>query len=260
MNNNLVVLAIGDVVGPDAVSYIEANLADIKREYNVSFTVINCENAAKDNGVDIQSAEALIRCGADVLTSGNHIWKRREIYNYLDDEKNIIRPANYPPEAPGFGYTIHDAGGFRVLVMNALGTVYMEALSCPFAAVEKILSDNAGKYDFSVLDIHAEATAEKLAMANYFDGKINVIFGTHTHVQTADERIFPNGTGYITDLGMTGPINSVLGVKPEIIIKKLRTHMPMKFEIASGKILLNGAVFTIDTGSGRVLSAKRITR
>ena len=256
----ITVLAVGDVVGNESVKYVQKHLSGIKKEYNVDFTVLNCENSADSNGVEIQGAEALFSAGADVLTSGNHIWKRHQIQDYLDDNKNILRPANYPPEAPGMGHTICEVNGIRILVMNLLGTVYLDPLACPFMTAEKILSRENGRYDLSILDFHAEATSEKLAMAYEFDGRINVIFGTHTHVQTADERIMPKGTGYITDIGMTGPDNSVLGVCPELIIKKLKTHMPVKFELAKGDFSLCGAVFEIDADSKRVISVQRIKK
>ncbi len=165
---------------------------------------------------------------------------------------------NYPSVCPGHGSVIVSRGDKRVLVINALGTVFMDPFDNPFDAVDRVLEREAGKYDYSVLDIHAEATSEKQAIANYFDGRINIIFGTHTHVQTADERILPKGSGYITDLGMTGPLDSVLGIKTDIIIEKFRTHMPTRFEIAEGALELQGAVFTLGINTGRAIEIKRL--
>ncbi len=252
------ILAIGDVVGPAAVEALEHRLYGIRARHTAHFTVVNGENAAIGNGLDVASAKSLLYAGADVLTTGNHVWQKREIYDFLRDSDRVIRPANYPSAAPGAGYTLYNADGVRILVMNVMGCIYMEPLDDPFVAVERILDREKGHYDISVLDIHAEATGEKLALAKYFDGRISVIFGTHTHVQTADACILKGGTGYITDLGMTGPIDSILGVKNEIIIEKLRTKLPRRFEIAEGPLRLCGAVFTVDTETGVCLEVQGV--
>ena len=177
---------------------------------------------------------------------GNHTYGRRDFYSFLSDSNAVIRPANYPPLAPGAGYAICSMQGYRLLCINILGTALMEPLACPFATVDAILKREAGQYDSALLDIHAEATSEKLALARYFDGRIPVMFGTHTHVQTADEQILPCGSGYITDLGMTGPTNGIIGSEPAAVIERFRTKMPAHFQVADGPIQAQGALFELD--------------
>ncbi|MBR6922411.1 MAG: YmdB family metallophosphoesterase, partial [Clostridia bacterium] len=189
------ILALGDVSGPTGVKAVTDRLYDIRRDENIDFVVCNGENSAATNGIDARTGNELIKYGVDCITTGNHVFKRREIREYLDETKNIVRPGNFPPEVAGVGYTILPEKGLNILIMNVLGVVYLEPLACPFRTVEKMLRAAQGKYDISVLDVHAEATSEKIAMSHYFDGKIDIIFGTHTHVQTADERIMPKGTG-----------------------------------------------------------------
>ena len=257
--NNFKILAIGDVVGPEAVKYISENLWAYRKANAVNMVVCNAENSAPGNGLDIESAEALLSAGCDILTGGNHSFKRREIRRYLETSRTVIRPANYPYGTPGNGYTFANIDGYRVLVINVLGTIYLEPLACPFSTVERILERESGRYDFAVLDIHAEATSEKIALGRYFDGKINVIFGTHTHVPTADMMILPNKSGYVTDLGMSGPPDGVLGVRADIIIEKLRAKLPVKFELAEGATEVQAVLFSLDTASGAVVSAERVT-
>lgn len=254
------ILALGDITGVSASEKVCRSLNKIKSEYGIDFTVANGENAASGNGLDRRTAELLLGGGIDVLTSGNHIWQKREMLEYIDENPYIVRPCNYPSGTPGKGSFIFESFGLRILVMNVLGTVYLDPLCCPFESVDRLLSENEGRYDISVLDIHAEATSEKLALANYFDGRIDIIFGTHTHVQTSDCRVFPKGTGYITDLGMCGPIDSILGVKSEKVIEKLRTHMPVRFETPEGECMLNGAVFTYDRSTKRCVDVSIIRR
>lgn len=249
------ILTLGDVVGAGAVDKLKKSLWSLRREMNVHFTVVNGENSAVGGGIDIKSARALTDAGADVITTGNHTFKRREIREYLDDNSTIIRPGNFPDEVSGSGYTVINAHGFRFLVMNVMGLVFMDPLACPFRTVEKMLK-NAPEYDVSILDVHAESTSEKIALSLYFDGKINIMFGTHTHVQTSDIRIMPNGSGYITDLGMCGPDNSVLGIKKEKIFERLITHMPTKFDVEETNVTLHGALFSYDTDQKRVIKAE----
>lgn len=253
--NPIRILCIGDVVGQAAVAALEKHLWPIRNTLGADLVITNSENAAQGNGLDVQSAKRILFAGTDVITSGNHIWKKKEIGNYLNDTANVIRPANFPASCPGCGYTICEARGYRVLVMNVLGTMYMEALDSPFDAIDRILALKEGSYDISVLDIHAEATSEKAALAAYFDGRVSAIFGTHTHVQTADASVLPGGTGFITDVGMTGPVDSILGVKKEIVIEKFRKHMPVRFDIADNEIALCGCLFTYDTDTKRVTQA-----
>ena len=240
------ILALGDIVGPASVEELGKKLWPYRKENKIDFVVANGENASRGNGLDPDTAQAILNHGVDVITSGNHIWQKNSLRDILDNSKNIIRPLNYPSTAAGSGYTIADCCGYKLLVMNVSGTIYMESLSCPFEAVEKVLEREKGSYDLALLDVHAEATSEKYALARYFDGKINGIFGTHTHVPTADAQILPKGSGYITDLGMCGPKNSILGVKSEIIIEKLRTKMPARFEFDDENIVFNGVLFDFD--------------
>ena len=257
MKPTLRILAIGDVVGPNAVTYLAGKLWAFRKEEAIDFVVCNAENAAPGNGLDKESAERLLAGGCDVLTGGNHSFRRREIFSYYDDSKNVIRPANFPAGTAGYGSTVVESEGKRILVVNVQGTVYMEPLACPFEAVEKILRREEGQYDFALLDIHAEATSEKIALAHAFDGRFAAIFGTHTHVPTADTQILPKGSGYVTDLGMTGAHDGALGVKTELVIEKLKTKMPVRFELSDGKPTADGVIFEIDASSFKCLSVKR---
>ena len=252
------ILALGDVVGPGAVAYLEKNIRKKIMEYGADFTVVNAENAAVGNGLDTSSAKALLDAGADVLTTGNHVYKHSSLHTFLEDSPYITRPMNYPPECPGNGYTVFKAGGLRILVMNVMGNIYSsESLGCPFEAVDRVLK-REGDCDISILDIHAETTSEKAAIARYFDGRISVVYGTHTHVQTADPRVLPRGTGFITDLGMCGPDESILGVDPKCIITKLRTHMPQRFTVPEGSITATGALFEVDLNTKKTVSVQLV--
>ncbi len=254
---NFKILCLGDVVGPAALEALRKNLAAVRKKYGVSLVIANGENVSEGNGIMPDDADELFYAGVDVITGGNHTWQKNRIFTYLDDKNEIIRPANYPPSNPGKGYTVVSTGYARVLVMNVLGTVFMESLACPFETVDKILEKEKGNFDISVLDIHAEATAEKKALAYYLDGRVDVIVGTHTHVTTADEHILPKGSGYITDLGMCGCEESALGVEAQIVIDKLRYKMPVRFKQASGEVTLNGTIFEFDKDL-RVVSVNRI--
>ncbi len=251
------ILAIGDVVGPAAIEYMSKKLRNFISRERVSLTLVNGENASVGNGLSRADAEAILDAGADVITGGNHIWQKKDLRDFLDTSERIIRPANYPSQNPGNGYTIANADGYRVLVMNVMGVIYGDPLADPFETVERILKREEGNYDIATLDIHAETTSEKYALAKYFDGRINVIYGTHTHVPTADEQVLPKGSGYITDLGMTGPHDSILGVKSECIIHKLTTKLPTRFEIAENDIRINGALFDLDPSTGKVNKVER---
>ncbi len=257
MGNEFTVLAVGDVVGQEAVAYLEKNLGRLKDRLGADFCAVNGENAAAGNGIDRRSAERLFYAGADVITSGNHIWQKKETAALLDEERRLLRPANYPSDAPGNGYAVLDAEGLRVLVISVMGTVYLDPLDDPFRTVDRILAAEKD-CDVILVDLHGEATSEKRAMGFYLDGRVSAMWGTHTHVQTADLTVLPGGTGYITDLGMTGPRDSVLGVRPDIIIRKLKTHMPGRFDLAEGNINLHGALFTLSRQTGKVLRTKLI--
>ena len=225
----------------------------------MDFCVVNGENAAFITGISRELAEVLLKSGADVITGGNHTLRNTGVYTYLDDEAAILRPINFGDSAVGHGYTVADACGYRILVISALGNVHVEPnLDSPFGYIDRVLRTEEGRYDFSVLDIHAEATGEKLAVAHAYDGRINVIFGTHTHVPTADEQILPHGTGYITDVGMCGESGGILGMETDTVVMRMRTHLPHKFKVASGAPVANGVIFDLDTGSGKVTEVKRI--
>ena len=256
---NFRILAVGDVVGKPGLSFLRNNLSAFRIENKVDFIVVNGENAAETGkGLSPDDADAIFAAGADVITTGNHIFRRSNIYNYLDDKSAILRPANYSGECPGHGYSIENIGGVRVLCINVLGTVFLESHSSPFETVGAILKREEGCYDFSVCDIHAEATSEKNAFAYFFDGKIDFIFGTHTHIQTNDLRVLPGGTAFITDVGMTGPEDSVIGVKAAQSIKRFTTGMPTRYDVADGDCILCGAMVELDRTDSKVLSTKLI--
>lgn len=254
------ILVIGDVISPEGIEHLKKNLWKIRENNKIDFCIVNGENASFVTGISADLADLLFRSGADVITGGNHTLRNKAVYTYLDDNEAILRPINFGDGAPGHGYVIADAQGYRILVINALGNVHMDpVLDSPYAYIDKLLSELQGKYDFSVLDIHAEASGEKLAIGYAYDGKINVVFGTHTHVQTADEKILPRGTGYITDAGMCGQSGGVLGMDPECVVGRMRTHLPHKFVVAGGACEANGVIFELDTQSGRIKQIKRIT-
>ena len=257
-NGILKILAVGDVVGKNGLEFIRKNLWDIRKRYDADIVIVNGENSAPGNGITIDSANTLFSSGADIITTGNHVFRRAEIYNYLDDTKGILRPANYPPPSYGFGHGIFGLCGKSVLVMNLLGNVYMEAMRCPFETAETILEKEKGNYDIAIADFHAEATSEKMALGYYLDGKVSAVFGTHTHIQTADLKILPKGTGYITDLGMTGPAHSILGLEKSTIINRFLDGKPQKFTVASGKGQFCGAIFEIDENCGKTIGVERI--
>ena len=254
---NLKILALGDITGPRSVEYLKKNLWKIRKLHSVDFVVANGENASEPNGIDKQTAEVIFDSGVDVITTGNHIWRKAGVFTYLDDKDEILRPLNYSGTCPGHGDTVADVNGYRFLVMNVLGQAYMDTPSDPFEAVEKCLERNKGRYDIAILDIHAEATGEKKALAYNFADRVSVIFGTHTHVQTNDAQILSGSCGYITDLGMCGDNDSILGVKKDAVIYKLKTKMLSKFDFATdGEIECNGAFFEINTSNWQCVSCQ----
>ena len=251
------ILAIGDVVGVRAIEHLKKKLWKLRDSQKIDFVIANGENASEIHGISAKDAQAILDTGVDLITLGNHTWNKRDIYAFLDSNgERIIRPANYPGSAPGYGYTIVNVQGYRVLVMNVLGQVFMDAVGDPFDAVEYTLAREEGNFDISILDIHAEATSEKYAIARVFDGKVDIIFGTHTHVPTADTHIMPHGSAYVTDLGMTGPRNGVLGVDAERTLTKMRMHMPAQFTVADGEITADAVIF--ETDGSRVVTIERI--
>lgn len=252
------ILAVGDVVGNSGLEYLESKLWSFRNTHGIEFCVVNGENATEVSGVSRNDALRIFDAGADIITLGNHTWGRRDLYDLLDENESIIRPANFPSETPGSGYTLVSVSGYHILCINLIGTVNMSAEACPFKTADSILDRENGNYDMALVDFHAEATSEKIAMGRYLDGRVSAVFGTHTHVQTADEQILPMGTAYITDLGMTGPTNGVLGVSYDIIISKFLTHMPFRFKVAEGECKAHGILLDIDENTGRSRSVKRI--
>lgn len=251
------ILALGDVVGGIGCRFLRKHLPSFKKIKGVDLVIANGENSADGNGLTPTSVQYLFDSGVDVVTSGNHSFRRRESYDYYDSCPFLLRPANFPPTAPGKGFCVVDMGRIQVGVVNLMGVVYMESMESPFDAADRILAEQ-DLPKITLVDFHAEATGEKRALASYLDGRVSAVFGTHTHVQTADECVLPEGTGFLSDLGMTGPLNSVLGVKNELVIQKLRTKMPVRFDFADGDCRICGAIFSIDEKTGKTVSVERV--
>lgn len=251
------VLLIGDVVSAPGCRYLKDVLPSYRQKNAIDLVIANGENSAVGNGILPQSAEAMLNAGVDVITSGNHVFRRFEIYNYLEDHPYVLRPANYPAGTVGNGYYVIDRGRYSVCVISLLGRVFMDSLDCPFQTAKRIIEKE--KCRFNIIDFHAEATGEKMALGYYLDGKASLIVGTHTHVQTADESILPNGTGYVSDLGMTGPLDTVLGVTPQNVIDKMVTGMPTRFLVPqTGRCKLEGVVAELDEKTGLCTRIERI--
>lgn len=250
-------LFIGDVVGKVGCDFLAEKLPDIKRRYNIDITVVNGENSAQGNGITKYSANLILNAGADIITTGNHAFKRREAYEIYDKDF-IIRPVNYPiGSCPGKGICRLDMGAYSVTVINLMGTTYMDTLDNPFTVIENILEEDMDSPNIFV-DFHAEATSEKKAMGYFLDGKVTGVFGTHTHVQTSDEIILPKGTAYITDAGMTGAEHSVLGVEVTPALDRFRFHMPTRFKEAEGNCFLCGVIVAFDEKSGKSAQIQRL--
>ncbi len=255
----ITLLCLGDVVSaPGTNALVNGGMKRLREQYKPDLVVVNGENAAEGNGLTPDVAERLYDCGADVITGGNHTWRRREINRMLDEGEYLIRPANYPAEATGMGYVLVQVGDVTVLVANLAGCVGMEPLASPFETMNKILQREAGRYQLAVCDIHAEATSEKMALARYFDGKLAAVWGTHTHVATADLQILPGGTGYITDLGMCGSHDGILGVRTDCILHKFLVKTPNQFLPAQGNVQIHGAVFKLDPVAGKCTGVEQV--
>ena len=238
--------------------HLEKNLWKERKKHGIDFCVVNGENASFITGISRDSAEVLLRSGADAITGGNHTMQNFSAFKMLDEMNEVVRPLNFGDDAPGRGWTVIDTGTVRVLVVNAMGNVHMEPqLDAPYSFIEGALRRAAGKYDIAVLDIHAEATGEKLAVAHNFDGRINVVFGTHTHVPTADYTVLPRGTGYVSDLGMCGESGGILGMDVGTVLYKMKTKMPGKFKCAEGEPFADGVIFELDA-NGKTVSIERI--
>ncbi len=250
------ILTIGDVVGDSGTAAVCERLGEIKEKYAADFCVVNGENACSANGISRRKAEMLLHAGADVLTLGNHTFRQKDAPALLQHNQNIIRPINYPPETVGRGFCTVEKNGVRIGVFNALGRIYLENVDCPFRALNKALSEI--KADIKIVDFHAEATSEKGAMAWYLDGRVQALWGTHTHVPTADGQVLPQGLGFVTDLGMTGPAQSVIGIRPEQAINRFLGGLPQRFQPADGPQKLNAVLFTIDTAARRCTQVQRL--
>jgi metallophosphoesterase (TIGR00282 family) len=253
-------LFVGDLVGQPGRKAFSRLAPRLRREHDIDFVIANCENAAGGFGVTPELCRDLWDAGADCLTSGNHIWKKREIYAYIDREPRLLRPANYPEGAPGRGYTYFVVRDREVVIANLMGRAYMEPIDCPFRLFDRIYAEVSPRTPVILVDFHAETTSEKLAFGWFADGRASAVIGTHTHVQTADERILPGGTAYLTDLGMTGPRDGILGVAREPVIERFLTQMPVRFEVASGPACLMAAVVEIDDATGRARSIERLQK
>ncbi len=257
------VACFGDVVGRPGILVLERRLREVREAFRLDFVIANAENAEDGSGVTPAIATKLLAAGVDVMTSGDHIPRRRAVFPILAKRDRLLRPANYPPEFPGGGVTVVDAGegddAVPIAVVNVLGRLFMNTtLDCPFRAVDGALAECADRARVILVDVHAEATSEKVALGWHLDGRVSAVFGTHTHVPTADERILPRGTAYVTDIGMTGPHHSVIGRKIEPVLRKMITQVPERFVVATDDARATGAIFSIDSGTGRAVAVHRI--
>lgn len=253
------ILAIGDVVGKPGRQAVKQFVGKMKKKNEVDFVIANGENSAGGSGYTEKTAVELFSAGVDVITSGDHVFKKKDILGYITKENKLLRPANYPEGVPGYGYIILPLNdNLKIAVVNILGRVFLKPLRCPFKIMDTLLEKISQATPNIIVDFHAEATSEKIAMGWFLDGKVSAVVGTHTHVQTADEIILPKGTAYITDLGMTGPIDSVLGREVKNVLEHFLTGMPAKFPMAKGNIQLQGVIVDIDEKTGKAKSIKRI--
>ena len=252
------ILAVGDIVGENGLNKLKDLLPTIIEKENIDFTIVNAENTSGGMGLTDKDFNVLQKMKIDAITMGNHTWGKKDIFAFIDNPK-IMRPANYSKGVPGKGYNIYECKGKKIAVMNLIGRTDMSVLSeNPFTVADELVNKLSKEADIIILDFHAEATAEKIALKNYLDGRVNIIFGTHTHVQTADEEITEKGTGYITDLGMTGPKKSVIGMDVSASIKRFLTSLPERYKLADGPAILNGCVFEIDDDTCKTVEVYRI--
>ena len=258
MGRTLTALFIGDVIGQPGIRAVFTHLKQLVKKTGADIVVVNGENAADGFGLTPEAVSTIFEAGANVITSGNHIWQQKEVFNLLDSEPRLLRPANYPPGVPGHGHCVVDIKGTRVAVMNLQGRVRMVRTDCPFRKAIDLLRTLDKEADVILLDFHAEATDEKEALAAYLDGRIAAQVGTHTHVPTADARVLPKGTAYITDLGSTGPASSVIGFNPSVSIRRVLTQLPLKNEVGESAAHINGAVVVVDLESGLAQSIETI--
>ena len=252
------ILAVGDIVGEAGIRKLKEELPKIKKEENIDFVITNGENSAGGMGITEKNFRDILEAGTNVITMGNHTWGKKDIFKFIDAPQ-LLRPANYPKGVVGKGLGIYECKNKKIAVMNFMGRVDINILTeNPFIMAKEMVEELQGKVDMIFIDFHAEATAEKIAMGRFLDGKITALFGTHTHVQTADEQIFPNGTAYITDLGMTGPKNSVIGMDVNVSFKRFETALPEKYKLADGECILNAVEFEVNDYTNKVTDIKRI--
>jgi metallophosphoesterase (TIGR00282 family) len=254
------ILFIGDIVGKPGRRAIRGLLPEIIFQYKIDFVIANCENAAAGFGVTRDVIEELYGNHINVLTSGNHIWDKKEISEFAGDYETLLRPANYPAGSPGWGSVVrHDSSGISCGVINLMGRVFMKPIDCPFRVAEREIEKMKKYTRIIIVDMHAEATSEKEAMGWFLDGRVSAVLGTHTHVQTADEMILPGGTAYITDVGMTGPFNSIIGIRKDAVMERFLTQIPNKFDVAKDDVRLQGVVVAVDGKSGNATGIDRLT-
>jgi metallophosphoesterase (TIGR00282 family) len=252
----MLILAIGDIIGKPGRWAVRELLPRLRQEYGVDLVIANGENAAGGIGLTPDTAQELLAAGVDVLTSGNHIWAQKEIIPYLDGEMPILRPLNYPPGVPGRGYIVRNGA----LVVNLIGRTFMSNLDCPFRGMDQLLAELRPKPPVIIVDFHAEATSEKMAMGRYLDGRVSAVLGTHTHVGTIDAQVLPQGTAYVTDIGMTGPTDSIIGDDAEMVLQRFLTALPHRLSVGTGKVMLNAILVKVDDKSGRAVSIERLYR
>ena len=252
----MLILMIGDVIGRPGRGAVEALLPCLRQQYGVNLVIANAENIAGGLGVTSTTAKALLNAGIDVLTSGNHVWAHREIIPYLDSDMPILRPLNYPPDVPGRGYIVTG----QAMVVNLMGRTFIGNFDCPFRAMDKLLAERKDKPPVVIIDFHAEATSEKMALGRYLDGRVSAVLGTHTHVGTIDAQLLPGGTAYVTDVGMTGPVDSIIGDDAEAVLSRFLTMIPHRLSVGKGKTVFNAIMVEIDDTSGRATGIDRICR
>ncbi len=252
----MLILAVGDIIGKPGRQAVQELLPGLREQYGLDLVIANAENAAGGIGLTPNTAKELLDAGVDVLTSGNHIWAQKEIIPYLDGEMPILRPLNYPPSVPGRGYIIKG----RTMVVNLIGRTFMSDFDCPFRGMDQLLVELEHRPPVIIVDFHAEATSEKVAMGRYLDGRVSAVLGTHTHVGTIDTQLLPQGTAYVTDIGMTGPLDSVIGDDTEAVIRRFLTIIPHRLSVGKGKTIFNTVLVRIDDDSGRAISIERISQ
>jgi hypothetical protein len=252
------ILVIGDVFGKSGRRMVTETLPGYINMFKVDFTIANCENIAGGFGMTHETLAEMFKAGVDVATAGNHTWDKKDALDLVVSEKRLIRPANYPATTPGRGYGVYEKSGIKIGVLNLMGRVFMDAIECPFGAADRALEEMKKETNIIIVDMHAEATSEKQAMGFHLDGRVSAVFGTHTHVQTADERVMPRGSAFITDVGMTGPMNSIIGVRPEIIMKRFIQKLPERFQESHGPGQFLGALIEVNPTTGLAKSIKRL--